>query len=287
MNPVKVNKVKDGFYLWLLSAVMIVLCSPLKGLAATDPQARTRVMDMVIGEAIRAEFSPPLALAVAEVESDFKPQAMSQAGARGVMQLLPETALKLFDLPAYRLFDARSNIRSGIAYLQQLLQRYHGAVDISLSHYNGGSGVNTPAGLRVIPATRDYVNKVLARQTFYLKQPKVQRAVERIAQHKAAGSQYVQAWSTDDPGRQQSRLDSASAAMPLLDDFSDPASRLNQLLRKKKMQEQQSRDGHQQALSEADAEQAAFNRLPADRQALVSNLRALRRNNLKRPSNGQ
>jgi hypothetical protein len=102
-----------------------------------------------------------LVLAIAKVESDFNPSALSHAGAKGVMQIMPATAKNGFQVEGHELFNARVNIRVGVAFIKQLIEQYAGQVDIALSHYNGGSRVRRPDGeLGVIPATRAYVNKV-------------------------------------------------------------------------------------------------------------------------------
>lgn len=123
--------------------------------------SRQDVFQMVVDEALRLNFSPELALAVARTESDFDAHAESHAGARGVMQIMPRTGRDVLNLRPSQLWDARTNIRGGITFLQDLIRSYDGRVDIALSHYNGGSAVRRPNGsLRIIPATRNYVKKV-------------------------------------------------------------------------------------------------------------------------------
>ena len=123
---------------------------------------RKMVMAIIVEEANAQNFDPALALAIAQVESNFNPSAESHAGARGVMQIMPKTAREEFGLNAALMFDARTNIRTGITFMKQLLQRY-GDIKFSLSHYNGGSRVMKKDGtFQVIPATKNYVAKVLA-----------------------------------------------------------------------------------------------------------------------------
>ena len=95
------------------------------------------------------------------MESDFNPTALSHAGAKGVMQIMPATARNGFNVASHDLYKAQINVRVGVAFIKQLLKQYQGDVDIALSHYNGGSAVKRSNGeFRVIPATRDYVRKV-------------------------------------------------------------------------------------------------------------------------------
>ncbi|MBL6928909.1 MAG: lytic transglycosylase domain-containing protein [Rhodospirillales bacterium] len=125
---------------------------------------RADVQQMVVDEAVRAGLPASLALAVAKVESNFNPKALSSAGARGVMQIMPKTGKDLYNAQADDLWDAQLNIRLGIDYLKSLIKRYEGRWDFALSHYNGGSRVGKPPHSKVIPATRKYVDAVLAWQ---------------------------------------------------------------------------------------------------------------------------
>jgi hypothetical protein len=128
------------------------------------------IQQRVIEEAKRQNISPSLALAIAKVESNFNHQALSHAGAKGVMQIMPRTAEQVFGVSRSRLFDPDVNIELGVAFIKKLLKRYNGRLDIALSHYNGGSRVKNKHGeLRVMPATRHYVDKVLATQQDFLK----------------------------------------------------------------------------------------------------------------------
>jgi len=134
-------------------------------------QSRASVMELVASEAKRQKLDPALALAIASVESNFNPAAISNKGARGVMQIMPSTAELTLGINANELFNPSVNIKAGIRFFKQLLDRY-GRVDIALSHYNGGSrvrGLNDR--LRVIPATQGYVDKVLAKAAKYRQTP--------------------------------------------------------------------------------------------------------------------
>lgn len=127
------------------------------------------IQQRVIGEAKRQNMPPSLALAIAKVESNFNPQALSQAGAKGVMQIMPRTAEQVFGVSRNRLFEPDVNIKLGVKFIKKLLERYDDRLDIALSHYNGGSGVKNRHGeLSVMPATQNYVDKVLATQQDYL-----------------------------------------------------------------------------------------------------------------------
>jgi soluble lytic murein transglycosylase-like protein len=129
--------------------------------ASTIPADRLAVVQMVEAATAGTNVTPSLAKAVAKVESNFRADAVSSAGARGVMQIMPSTAAGEFGAHPDTLWDARYNAVLGVRYLDSLITRY-GAVDIALSHYNGGSSVGPPGNARVTPWTRDYVDAVLA-----------------------------------------------------------------------------------------------------------------------------
>jgi len=129
-------------------------------------QDRAEVMEIVLREAIKMDVSISLALAVAHVESNFNPRALSSKGARGVMQIMPATAKGEYGISADKLWNPRTNVRIGLRFLSSLIDEY-GRTDIALSHYNGGSAVRRGGHLRVIPATRKYVKKVKRKQRFY------------------------------------------------------------------------------------------------------------------------
>ena len=128
---------------------------------------RQMIEDMIIAEARTNGTVPPaLALGVARVESNFDPDALSTAGARGIMQIMPQTARGVFRVHPDRLWDPQLNIRLGIRYLAKLYNRY-GSWEAALSHYNGGSlkkrhGVYVPHGY-----TRKYVANVIKHSIQY------------------------------------------------------------------------------------------------------------------------
>ena len=122
---------------------------------------KKRIIQTIISESQKSKFvKPEVALAVAEVESGFRPDPISPKGAIGVMQIMPLTAKTVFNVPRHKLFDPEINIRLGIQFLDQLIEQYHGEIHYARSHYNGGSKVGSFPNSRIIPATRPYVQKV-------------------------------------------------------------------------------------------------------------------------------
>ncbi len=143
--------------------IMTMIHSPM--VTADNSTKHYAIQKLLVDEANRQRIDPALALAIAKVESNFNPQALSHAGAKGIMQIMPATAEGVFGVSSEQLFDAKINIHLGISFIKQLLERYNQRTDIALSHYNGGSAVRDKSGrLSVIPATKKYVNKVLSAQ---------------------------------------------------------------------------------------------------------------------------
>lgn len=108
--------------------------------------------------AARYQIDPRLVAAVAQTESGGNQEAVSPAGAVGVMQLMPETAAGLGVNP----YDKRQNIEGGAKYLRQMMDTFGGDVQKAVAAYNAGpQAVKEYNGIPPYRETQDYVNKVL------------------------------------------------------------------------------------------------------------------------------
>jgi hypothetical protein len=104
-------------------------------------------------------LDPKLVKAVIQVESGYNHKALSNKGAMGLMQLMPDTA-SLFNVR--NAFDPEENLRAGTRYLRQLLDRFAGRVELALAGYNAGPGaVEKHKGVPPYAETRDYVKQVM------------------------------------------------------------------------------------------------------------------------------
>jgi soluble lytic murein transglycosylase-like protein len=100
-----------------------------------------------------------LVRAVMQIESAFNPYAISPKGAMGLMQLMPAT---MRQYGVRNAFNPSENVRAGVAYLRDLLDRYSNNEELALAAYNAGPGAVDKHGQAVPPyrETRDYVAKV-------------------------------------------------------------------------------------------------------------------------------
>lgn len=145
--------------------------SALRRGAAREDVGESRLRDFPVTESqypghIRAAarkhgIDPALVQAVIDVESGGDPLAVSPKGARGLMQVMPETAAEMGVSPR-RLFDPQDNVTAGTRYLAEQVDRFHGELPKALAAYNAGPGA-VLSGQPLPRETRLYVPRVLAR----------------------------------------------------------------------------------------------------------------------------
>jgi len=104
-----------------------------------DRKQRLELLRTVHYEAVRARLDPQLVLGVMEVESGFRKYAVSSAGARGYMQVMPFW-VKLIGQPKHNLFHLRTNLAYGCAILRYYVDQENGDYFRALMRYNGSLG---------------------------------------------------------------------------------------------------------------------------------------------------
>ena len=110
-------------------------------------------------------MDPLLLYAIMHQESTFKPRALSHKGARGLMQLMPGTAVR-FGVTS--IWDPKQNIEGGSRYMRFLLDKFDGNVKLALAGYNAGEGAVMKYGNRIPPynETQEYVRRISKRYCF-------------------------------------------------------------------------------------------------------------------------
>jgi hypothetical protein len=125
-----------------------------------EPQVEEFDLEAII-EFYARDYKVPVALvkAVIKAESDFDPYVVSRAGARGLMQLMPSTAL---EMQVEDIFDPEQNVGGGVQYLARMLELFNNDERLALAAYNAGPGnVLRYGGIPPFKETKNYVPKVL------------------------------------------------------------------------------------------------------------------------------
>jgi len=131
--------------------------------AVTDPAAYDRLIRRT---ATANQVDAALVKAVMHIESAFNPHAVSDKGAQGLMQLMPETAQRY---GAEDLFDPVQNVRAGVLYLKDLQKMFKNNTRLVLAAYNAGeNAVLRYRGIPPYDETQDYVRKVTKMHREYL-----------------------------------------------------------------------------------------------------------------------
>ena len=158
-SPVSVSEASS-----LLSPTLLSLPATNRGPDALRgyTTGSTEVDNYLIQSGTNNGVDPLLLYSVMHQESSFKSHAISPKGARGLMQLMPGTAMRY---GVTNVFDPRQNIEGGARYLRFLLDHFDGDVNLALAGYNAGEGAVEKYGWQVPPyaETQEYVRRIYRR----------------------------------------------------------------------------------------------------------------------------
>lgn len=143
-----------------------------------------KIDSYIIDSCLRYNIDPLLIYSQMHQESSFKLKATSYKGARGLMQLMPATALRF---GVTNIYDPKQNIEGGVKYMRWLLDTFGGDVALALAGYNAGEGAVMKYGYQIPPynETREYVRRISARYNS-IKNPNTIRTVKKVTNQEIA-----------------------------------------------------------------------------------------------------
>src|SRR5712691_2680609 len=159
------------------------LTGSLSGFTTGD----ANIDNFILESGQRNAVDPLLLYAIMHQESTFKPRAMSNKGARGLMQLMPGTAVR-FGVSS--IWDPRQNIEGGSRYMRFLLDMFDGDVKLALAGYNAGEGAVMKYGYRIPPysETQEYVRRISTRYNL-IRDPLAYRNANSLTPEQIAANQ--------------------------------------------------------------------------------------------------
>jgi soluble lytic murein transglycosylase-like protein len=169
------------------------------GVAAARAEASAvpvGIADAVARIAAEHSLPPQLIHSVIKVESNYNPYAVSNKGALGMMQLIPETARRF---GVKNVFNPVENIQGGAKYLRYLLDLFDGSYPLALAAYNAGeAAVARYGGIPPFPETQNYVILVKRQLELAMKAAKPEAAhVETAAVKPEEGTHIVEVTMPD------------------------------------------------------------------------------------------
>ena len=160
--------VEQGIIPSLFPASLIAF-DPVEVLMVDDYNTERLLQPVILEASVRYKVDHAMIRAIIMAESSYNLMAISNKGAEGLMQLMPNTARELGVTDS---FNPTQNIHAGARYFKKLLKRFKGNVRLALAAYNAGSqNVMEYNGIPPFKATHSYIKKVLYFQRYYKKQP--------------------------------------------------------------------------------------------------------------------
>lgn len=155
-QPVPTNKPATSVK--LVNKTVMSVSRSLGGYSTGDSIIDSYIVD----SSTRYGVDPLLIYAQMNQESSFKLKATSYKGARGLMQLMPATAVRF---GVTNIYDPKQNIEGGVKYMRWLLDTFGGDVNLALAGYNAGEGAVMKYGYQIPPyaETQEYVRRITAR----------------------------------------------------------------------------------------------------------------------------
>jgi len=159
VNPPSLQNPLDWIGSRPITRATTSLATPSPDLTSSPLRRPDSLTQSIARAAESVSLPDSLLRAVVEVESGGNSQAVSPAGAQGLMQLMPGTAA---ELGVTNPFDPKQNLEGGARYLAQQLERFDGDIRLALAAYNAGPGaVKRHGGIPPYPETQRYVESVL------------------------------------------------------------------------------------------------------------------------------
>jgi soluble lytic murein transglycosylase-like protein len=166
-------------------AMLMALKKELDGYTTGNSQIDTYIVE----SARKYNLDPVLIYATMHQESSFNQKAISPKGARGLMQLMPATAVRL---GVTNIFDPKQNIEGGAKYLRMLLDMFNGDVRLALAGYNAGEGAVIKYGYTIPPynETQEYVRRITKRYEM-MRNPQYALTAKQMTAKQATAAQKI------------------------------------------------------------------------------------------------
>ena len=169
------SSLKNNFKSIAYSKIVMTAGKSMNGFTTGDAVIDSYIVD----SCIRYSIDPLLVYAQMHQESSFKLKATSYKGARGLMQLMPATAIRF---GVRDIYNPKQNIEAGVRYMRWLLNTFGDNVALALAGYNAGEGAVMKYGNQIPPyrETQEYVRRISARYNS-ISSPNIANVVRKVS----------------------------------------------------------------------------------------------------------